>query len=186
MTDFSRFLPLSRRLQGDEQGVSSDRRAALADVVDHAAKLVATDGQGRAVFAEAFVDDAGLREDYDAFDTEMPSAALVSVASAIRSGRRRRIRALVAGARALLLLGRDLEVAVELAPATAGAVALYLAGSGPFDRRAVIKGHQIRATDAEWSFGSGPTLEATATGVAAFLLGISDDPPHPPPASSGR
>lgn len=160
--------------------MSSDRRAALADLVDRAAELVGGPGAGRGVFAEAFIDDADLRKDYDVVATDASATALGALASVVRSGRRRNTRALASGARALLLLARDLDADPALDPVTAGTVALYLATSGPFDRRAVVKGHTVRATDADWSFGNGPTLEGTATGIAAFLTGASDDPPRPP------
>lgn len=194
MSDIGRFLPLSHRPSGPEPEVTSDRRVALAALVDRAAELVAKDERGQTVLARAFADDAALGKEYaavaldDALDDrpEGASPALTALAAAVRSGRRRNVRALAAGARGLLSLARDLDVEVALDPATAGAVALYLAGSGPFDRRAVVKGHTIRATDADWAFGNGPVLEATSTGIAAFLLGVSDEPPHPPVASTSE
>lgn len=67
---------------------------------------------------------------------------------------------------------------------TAGAVALYAQGAGPFERRAVVAGHTIRATDADWAFGNGPVLEGTSLQIVGFLLGVTDDPPRPPHTGS--
>lgn len=185
MADFTRFLPLSQRSSGPETGVSSDRRAALAELVETATALV-REGGDRAAPAEAFVDGAGLRAEYDAELSSTPSETLTRLAERIRSGRHRRVSALVRAARALLLLARELGADVEIDAMTAGAIALHLAGTGPFDRRAIVEGHTVRATDAEWSFGNGPVLEGRASAIAAFLLGTSDDPPHPPVVGSRR
>ncbi len=43
-----------------------------------------------------------------------------------------------------------------------------------------MKGHTVRATDADWAFGTGPVLEGTGRAIAAFLLGVTDTPPRPP------
>jgi hypothetical protein len=180
MADFARFLPLSQRPRDSEAGVSGDRRTALADLVDRASELVRDNGRRPAVLIEEFVSDAGLRWEYEALTADDPAAALAALATIVRTGRRRNTRALAAATRALLLLARALDAEVTLSPDTAGAVALYLAAAGPFDRRAVVKGHTIRATDADWAFGNGPVLDGTATGIAAFLAGATDVPPQPP------
>ncbi len=92
----------------------------------------------------------------------------------------RRTRELSRALRALLLLaGSRGDVTPDVDPLTSGAVALYAATSGPFDRRAVLKGHTVRATDSDWSFGSGPVLEGPSLSIAAFVLGVSDHPPGP-------
>jgi hypothetical protein len=179
MPDFVRFLPLSQRGPGKESAVSSDRREALAVVIEQAADLITVAGDGRAVFADAFADEAGLRPELDDVAVGDPAVRLRSVAAAVRRGGRRSIRLLASGARALLVLARDLHVDVALDPITAGSVALYASTSAPFERRAVVKGHTVRATDADWGFGHGPVLAGTATQIAAFLLGVSDDPPKP-------
>ena len=62
---------------------------------------------------------------------------------------------------------------------TLGVVALYMATSAPLERRAVVAGHAIRATDADWQFGRGPVLEGTAMAIVRFLVGLSDVPPQP-------
>ncbi|GAA2073384.1 hypothetical protein [Microbacterium hatanonis] len=179
MSDFARFLPLSGGPRGAETGVSNDRRGALADIVDRASAIIAADAAGRGPLLPAFLDHADLRDEFAALAVASTPAGLTRLGEAIRTGRRRRARALASGARALLLLARSADTDPGLDATTAGVVALRLAGSAPFDRRAVVKGRTVRATDADWSFGRGPVLEGTATGIAAFLLGVSDDPPRP-------
>ena len=179
MSDFARFLPLSGGPRGAETGVSNDRRGALADIVDRASAIIAADAAGRGPLLPAFLDHADLRDEFAALAVASTPAGLTRLGEAIRTGRRRRARALASGARALLLLARSADTDPGLDATTAGIVSLRLAGSAPFDRRAVVKGRTVRATDADWSFGRGPVLEGTATGIAAFLLGVSDDPPRP-------
>lgn len=179
MSDFARFLPLSGGPRGAETGVSNDRRGALADIVDRASAIIAADAAGRGPLLPAFLNHADLRDEFAALAVASTPAGLTRLGEAIRTGRRRRARALASGARALLLLARSADTDPGLDATTAGVVALRLAGSAPFDRRAVVKGRTVRATDADWSFGRGPVLEGTATGIAAFLLGVSDDPPRP-------
>jgi hypothetical protein len=208
VSGFSRFLPLSQREPADEAGVSSDRRRGLADVLERAADLIATAGPSSAALTRSFLDVAGLQGDAapltaaDAgpapitagapgLGVQHPGAAtqdvalLRAIAARVRDGRRRSIRSLSAAVRALLILARELRRDPRLDPLIAGAAALYAAGSAPADRRAVIRGHTVRATDAEWAFGQGPVLEGTATAIAAFLLGVSDDPPRPPAIARG-
>ncbi|MCU4672414.1 hypothetical protein ACFQRL_07415 [Microbacterium fluvii] len=174
MSDFARFLPLNGRPHGDEAAVSSDRRAALADVVAEAAHLLErTELPRRAELAAAFTADARL---------DLDPTALSAAADHVRAGRRRSIRSLARATRALLVLGEAVGAAPELSAATTGAVALYGATSGPFDRRAVLKGRTVAATDADWSFGRGPTVSAPALQIVAFVLGVSDTPPTAPRA----
>jgi len=97
---------------------------------------------------------------------------------------RRSIRVLSKALAAALRIAADLGTDLEVDPMTAGAVALYAHGAGPFERRAVVAGHTVRATDAEWAFGNGPVLEGTAVQIAGFLLGVTDDPPRPPDPAS--
>ncbi|MFL2001977.1 hypothetical protein [Microbacterium sp. A1-JK] len=179
MSDFARFLPLSGRPHGAETGVSNDRRGTLADIVDRASAIITADAADRAPLLPAFLDDADLRDEFAALAVEPTPAGLTRLGETIRTGRRRHPRALASGARALLLLARSADTDPGLDATAAGIVSLWLAGSAPFDRRAVVKGRTVRATDADWSFGRGPVLEGTATGIAAFLLGVSDDPPRP-------
>lgn len=165
MADLSRYLPLSNRPAEDESGVTGDRRAELAEIVRIAAAL---DG------GAYFLADARL-------DSEFAGQELVAVAAAIENGGRRGIRALSDAVRALLRLAGDREV--ELDPITSGAVALYAVTRTPHDRRAVVGGCTLRATDAGWEFGHGPLRAAPARQIVAFLLGVAD---VPPPLSSRR
>ncbi|SFI22819.1 MULTISPECIES: hypothetical protein [Microbacterium] len=48
----------------------------------------------------------------------------------------------------------------------------------PFERRAVLAGSTVHATDADWSFGHGPVREGTAREILAFVLALSDDAPR--------
>lgn len=178
VADFARFLPLSNRPHGDESGVSSDRHAAEAAVVEQAAKLIARSSADEAEpLTRGFLHESGL-ESLAPGDVADPAARLAATARAVRSGRRRGIRHLTRTVRALLLLGRQAGVAVALDPTTSGSVALYGATSASFDRRAVLTGHTVKATDAEWEFGRGPVLEGTALDIVAFVLGVSDHAPR--------
>ena len=82
--------------------------------------------------------------------------------------------------RAVLLLSDHLGVEPRVDGTTLGIVSLYGATSAPLERRAVVGGHALRATDAGWEFGRGPVLEGTALEIARFVLGVSDIPPKPP------
>ncbi|MGP3536339.1 hypothetical protein ACTU3I_16200 [Microbacterium sp. RD1] len=175
MSGFASYLPLSQRATGDDAAVSSDRRRALADVIDAAAGLLPPDDADAA--ARRFVDIAALTS--EAGTESDPAVRMHALAERVRTGPRRRLRALAAGVRALLILARDRGAPAPLDPLVAGGVALYASTNAPADRRAVISGRTVRASDAEWSFGAGPVLEGTSAGIAAFLLGVSDDPPQP-------
>ncbi|MCX6502032.1 MAG: hypothetical protein NT132_06450, partial [Microbacterium sp.] len=109
MADFAQHLPLSQRRGGDESGVSADRRADIADLLEEAARLLADaphapeaphapnaphaphapdaqnapDSPDPAALARTFLADAALRLDTD---------DLAAAAAAVRAGRRRRIR----------------------------------------------------------------------------------------------
>jgi hypothetical protein len=178
MSGFARFLPLSQRERSDESSVTTDRRAALAAVVESAADAL-TGTPDAAENAGRFVAGARLDRDATAEPGADPVAELRALAERVRTGGRRGDRALADAVRALLRVPATDAHPVALDPLTAGMVSLYAATSGPSDRRAVVRGRTVRATDAEWSFGAGPVLEATSREIAAFLLGVSDDPPHP-------
>ncbi|WP_460772023.1 hypothetical protein [Microbacterium sp. GXF7504] len=171
MADFARFLPLSQRRADDESEVTADRRAQVAALLDEAARILGDADPGRAA---EFLDATGLRQGGD----------LTAAAAAVRAGRRRSIRDLVRTTRALLVLADGLGTTAQLPPAVSGAVALYQATSGPFDRRTVVRGHTVRASDQDWAFGRGPVLEGSADAVLRFLLALSDDPPRPAVAAS--
>ncbi len=168
MSGFARHLPLSSRGDVDESAITSDRRVPLAAVLERAAAL----SDEVPAEASAFAAAAGI-------DPVADAAGLRAAAAAIRTGPRRRTRALVAAVRALLQLAARRGADPGLDPAIAGMVAFAAAGTAPADRRAVLRGHTVRAADAGWSFGAGPVLEGTATGIVAFLLGESDVPPQP-------
>ena len=69
----------------------------------------------------------------------------------------------------------------QLPKRASGAVALGRAAAAPTEIRAVIFGHSLRATDADWEFGRGPVLEATAAELLEFLGGRSLNAPRPSP-----
>jgi hypothetical protein len=178
MADFSRFLPLSNRPREDESGVTSDRRAAIAELVDEAARiLTAMDRAAASTETQAFLSGARLASEADATEADA-GRRLSELADRIRRGRKRPVSALSRTLGALLRLAGHAGVVPHVSERTSGSVALYAVTTAPFDRRAVVAGHQLRATDADWAFGNGPVLEGTALGIVAFLLGISDDPPR--------
>jgi hypothetical protein len=174
--DVSRFLPLSNRPHDDESAVTSDRRAAIAELVDEARRLTASASPELArLLTDDFIRDARLIPDARAAG----STDLTALAAAVRDGKRRRTGTLVRAVRALLVLGDQLSVAPRISGLTLGTVALYLATSAPLERRAVVMGHAIRATDADWQFGRGPVLEGPALQIVRFLIGLSNTPPRP-------
>lgn len=179
MADLAGYLPFSGRPRRDESNVTSDRRTAVAALVDQAAQLTA----GRpdaAVLAGAFLHTSGLTADAPTDGTT--PVRLAATAAVVRAGRRRSIRVLVRTTEALLRLAGDVGAAPEIPDDVSGAVALSRAGTAPFERRAAISGHTVRATDAGWEFGRGPVLEAPALTIVSFLLGVGDEPPRRPRA----
>jgi hypothetical protein len=199
MADFMRDLPLSWRPRDDEHTVTSDWREALADVLDAAA--AALDAARTARAGAAMTDAAGpatseldrLVEPLIAAATprhglfEAPAAPprptdLRDLARATRSGRKVSVRTLSRGVAAYLSLARELGATPVLAHRTSGAVALYLAATAHTPIRAVISGHALHATDAGWTFGRGPTLEAEAVPMVEFLAGQSLVAPRAAPA----
>lgn len=183
MADFAQHLPLSNRAGVDESNVSSDRRAAIADAVHEAARIIALateDDAAHRARARRFLDEAGLGTGASGGSAE----EMAQLAEALRAGRRRRVGMLVNTVRALLVLGDGLGVEPRLDPAVSGAVALAAEGTAPFDRRAVLRGHTVRATDEGWGFGNGPVLQGTGRSILRFILAIDDVPPQP--VSSSR
>ncbi len=190
MADFMRDLPLSWRPRDDEHTVSSDWREALADVLDAAAAaLDAARAEPRGV-APADAAGAAASEPERLIERlitaatprhglfEAPASAprrtdLRELARATRSGRKVSVRTLSRSVAAYLALARALGATPVLAHRTSGAVALYLAATAHTPIRAVISGHTLRATDAGWTFGRGPTLEAEAVPMVEFLAGQS-------------
>lgn len=190
MADFMRDLPLSWRPRDDEHTVSSDWREALADVLDAAAAAIdaaraepsggaPADAAGPAAselerLAEPLITAASPRHGLFEAPASAPSRAdLRELARATRSGRKVSVRTLSRSVAAYLALARALGATPVLAHRTSGAVALYLAATAHTPIRAVISGHTLRATDAGWTFGRGPTLEAEAVPMVEFLAGQS-------------
>ena len=178
VSDLSKHLPLSNQPRGDETGVTSDRRRVIGDLLGEASRLIASaPASEQGPLVTTFLDDARLAKEAPA-DRD-PLARLAEAGAAVRSGRKRGIRPLVHSSRALFRLASALGVSPVIDPQIYGAIVLWGATSGPFDRRAVLSGHSIRATDSDWQFGRGPVLEGTALAIAAFVLGVSDTPPQP-------
>ncbi len=176
MSDLSRFLPFSSRPKGDESGVTSDRRIPLAAVVEEAARLLDT-APDRAARAADFARAARVS---DTATSVASPGDLRAVAATVAAGHRQSTKALARAVRAVLLLGDHLGVEPRVDGTTLGIVSLYGATSAPLERRAVVGGHALRATDAGWEFGRGPVLEGTALEIARFVLGVSDIPPRRP------
>lgn len=188
MADFANNLPLSNRPREDESQVTSDRRVALAGVIEEAARVLAAvsiDDEARAALAEEFLRQARLEHDAGLSPGLGSVSRLTELAAAIRSGRRRNVRALSHAVRSLLVMARQVGAEPDLPALTSGAVALYAATAAPLERRAVVAGHTIRATDVDWAFGRGPTLQGRALEIVSFLLGLSEIPPHPRGPSPG-
>ena len=166
MSDLWRELPLFGRPRVDESGVDESWDADLAAV--RAAARTAL---------ERHPDTAAS----DAFEAALPAPRTR------RDGSPRRVRLaeLDRAVYAYLDLCARLRVEPGVPPRAAGAVALRRAASAPTEIRAVIAGHSLRATDADWSFGRGPVLEDTAAALLEFLGGRSLRAPRPasPPAS---
>ncbi|WP_345800456.1 hypothetical protein AAIB33_13385 [Microbacterium sp. AZCO] len=178
--DFSKYLPLSqRRSDDDESAVTSDRRAEIASTVDRARELLSEMDAERPDAARRFVAEAGLAA---AGAASTDPLDLSAIADEVRTGRKRKVSELARAVRAVLELADECGESAGLPSLTLGAVALYASGTAPFDRRAVISGHTVKAIDADWQFGSGPELRGTAEGIARFLLALSDTPPRAPRA----
>jgi hypothetical protein len=178
MADFAQHLPLSQRAGVDESNVSSDRRAAIADVVEEAARIIALaadDGAAYQARARRFLEEAGLGTGASGGSAD----DLAHIADALRAGQRRRIGMLVHAVRALLVLGDVVGIEPRLEPAVSGSVALAAEGSAAFARRAVLRGHTVRAVDEGWGFGNGPVLQGPGRGILRFILALDDVPPQP-------
>lgn len=152
-SDISQQLPLSLSPRSDETDVSTDRRIQWLAVVDEARRL--TDAS-RGI--DRFLRDARISD---------PDA-----------DRRRTAKELTEAVRALLVLGDRKDVEPTVSAETLGVVCFHAVATAPFDRRAVVQGHTIHATDADWQFGRGPALEGTALEITRFLLALSDVAPR--------
>lgn len=177
MVDFAKYLPLSNQPRADESEVTGDRRGALAAIIVQASVLISnTDAASHAGRAHEFLRDAKL--------PDAVNGDLATVADAVRRGGKRSIRQLSHAVRALLALGDELGVEPEIASTISGAVALSASGSTSFERRAVLRGHTVKAIDEEWEFGFGPVLEGTGRDILRFVLELGERAPMP--ASSPR
>jgi hypothetical protein len=176
MADFIRDLPLSWREPADESDVSSDWSDAIAGVLRAEAALFRT--QGEPDQASRLVERAAHAVRLAVPDGDA-ATALDALADQLPTGRKASIRALDTVVYDYLAAAKQLGVVPQLAARTSGAVSLYRAAKAPTEIRAVIKGHALHATDADWSFGSGPTLEAPAVELLEFLGGIGLTAPRP-------
>lgn len=177
MADFARYLPLSQRSPDDESAVTSDRKAQLCAVVEEAARLIDIGApEFRHERVKSFVATARLEREQKRLGTD----DLALLALDIRDGRKQSVRVLAHAVRAVLRTAASVGAEPELDTAITGAAALWASGTASLERRAVIQGHTIRATDADWAFGTGPTLEGRSIDIAAFLLAESEQPPQRP------
>lgn len=180
-------LPFSWRERHDESAVSSDWRAELIAVLNATADLierhVATTGvpdQWSASFLRAarIEPPGGAGEAAGAAAGEGLAAIRASIL-ALEAVRRVPIKQLDRAVYAYLTVCEQLDATPELEATTSGAVALARATSAPTPIRAVIAGHSLRASDAGWSFGHGPELQATAVELLNFLGRRSLQAPSP-------
>ncbi|GAA1056429.1 hypothetical protein GCM10017608_32320 [Agromyces luteolus] len=184
MADLSRYLPLSRRPDVDESGVTADRRAETAEVLRALATLVRAGGDG---LWSASTERPGWHvaevaaELADGFDRTRTRRAIDAAGRLVRGGEARRLDELprldgpsaaadAFDARAAHILGReratgvveldDVVVAALLIGGAAGAVVpLSARASGAVAlRRAAAAPTEIRAVIA------GHTLRATDAG----------------------
>lgn len=163
MSDLWRNLPLSAHERVDESGITAGWQAEISEVRAAAARTLAS-----------HPDPDAARE----FETSAaPRRGLIT--RRLRT-RRAPLRDLDRAVYSYLALCARLGAEPVLSPRASGAVALGRAASAPTPIRAVIAGHTLRASDAGWSFGAGPLLEATAVELLLFLGGRSLDAPRPP------
>ncbi len=167
--DITRFLPLSNAPRPADSGVSTDERARIARVLDEAVRLIGDDREAaHALMAR--------------WEREAPGSdanhTLQTLPERVRAGRKRNAAELIRAVRDTLLLGDRRGIPTRIEPETLGRVAFHGSLTASFARRAVLRGHTVRATDAEWSFGRGPVLEAPAEQIVRFIVGISEEAPR--------
>lgn len=114
------------------------------------------------------VDESAVSDDWGARLAALVSAGAVGPA-VDRALARRRVR--IGDLGAALAEAWETRPGLPVDPTTSGAVALARALAAPLAIRAVVKGRTLRATDAEWEFGSGPELAGTARELVLFLYG---------------
>jgi hypothetical protein len=158
--DFVRYLPLSGRPRVDESAVTGDwgpRLTALLAAID---TLIAE--LPSATLARPEIQAA--RDRLSATIAAVPSARRIRIAT---------LGGVLAEAYEFAALtGRPLVVDAV----TSGAVALDRSLRAPLAIRAVIKNRTLRATDADWDFGSGPELRGSAAAIVLFLYGRAGVP----------
>ena len=187
MADLMHELPFSWRERRDESAVSSDWRGALAEVLNATAELIDRHvdrhpdaGSRPDEWSGPFLSSARITTPPDAgTGTGTGTAAIRASALALATGRRVSIKQLDRAVYAYLDVCVKLDATPELDPTTSGAVALARAVAAPTPIRAVIAGHSLHATDAGWTFGHGPELQATAVDLLTFLAGRSLQAPSP-------
>jgi hypothetical protein len=158
--DFALYLPLSARRRVDESHVTGDWGPRFKDL------LVSIDA-----YTAALPSGALGRP-----DVWIARERLTEAVAAVPSGRRVRVPALGA------VLVEALEFAaltgghLTVDPITSGAVALDRSLRASHAIRAVINNRTVRASDADWSFGSGPEFTGTAAELVLFLYGRAGVP----------
>lgn len=164
MSDIWRELPLSGRERSDESGVHRGWDAEVAAVRTNADALLArtSDPDAGAAFAAALSSRRPLAARLRGRDRPATLAELDRIVYAY------------------IALSTRLGAEPQIPPRASGAVALGRAAAAPTPIRAVIAGHSLHATDAGWTFGRGPVLEATAVELLTFLSGEGSAAPAPP------
>ncbi|GAA1524687.1 uncharacterized protein (TIGR03083 family) [Agromyces terreus] len=114
----------------------------------------------------------------DGSPTALP-ARLANLPSAGPGALQHGIGALAEAVVATLDVSASLDLPIAVPGRATGAVALRRALEAPTEIKAVIRGHTLVATDADWSFGHGPVLEGTAAELVLFLHGRSTAAPRP-------
>jgi hypothetical protein len=158
--DLARYFPLSARPRVDESAVTGDWGPRFAELLTAIDAMIAT------LSAETVArPEVGAARD-----------RLSAAVAAVKPGRRVRVPALgavlIEALEVVALTGAPLRVD----PVTSGAVALDRSLRAPLAIRAVVKHRTIRATDADWAFGTGPVLAGTAAAIVRFLYGRAGVP----------
>jgi len=117
------------------------------------------------------VDESGVTDDWgarlDALDPRGNRTAFDAAVTRARARRRVRIGDLGLA----LAEAYTLDPGLVVDATTSGAVALARALAAPLAIRAVVRGRTLRATDADWDFGTGPEIAGTARELVLFLYG---------------
>lgn len=169
--DLSRYLPLSNSPRTNDP---TDARSWAAVVATQASTLAAGHPDERDLVA-AFSDACRLP-----LPARLATAAdLQQAAEAMPTGPAVRTADLVASVRALFALEEATGAIAVLPDLLWGRIALHGSAHANFARRSVLAGHTVAASDAEWSFGRGPTITAPQRDIVRFVLGVSEIAPRP-------